>query len=378
MSSKNVNRQSELPKFISLLRYAPKRSHHSWKDWSPELVRSASDLPQYLVLGSIDPSIFHLSPEGWFARWQGTEDDTHFDVTYKASEKRWEVQQTWRGIDGGLSRYPAKIPLDKLIAQTLYMQFPSLWDRAAKSRLEKDYQLTLIEQPENGYNLFGLPDGAFRTIFFPVSVRNLRPVQEWIRSIINESPLTYPISIEAKLIFQVINYLEGKAPEWTSQEGTVFLNSIEETGLAPQAFPVREVAKDGSAAWTLRRDIYFLCISLPFAGLTDFLSRMSSENGPVRTTSDPIFRFELCPVIIPAGFEIHAESLALWDRDRTTRSFLQFTRPGEEKSVRTVEDVVETEKATDELLAKVEEISGDIVKSVSQVFEKVTQGGSSS
>ena len=63
---------------------------------------------------------------------------------------------------------------------------------------------------------------------------------------------------------------------------------------------------------------------------------------------------------------------------RTTRSFLQFTRPGEEKSVRTVEDVVETEKTTDELLAEVEEISGDIVKSVSQVFKKVTKGGSSS
>ena len=64
---------------------------------------------------------------------------------------------------------------------------------------------------------------------------------------------------------------------------------------------------------------------------------------------------------------------------RTTRSFLQFARQGgEEKSVQTVEDVIETEKAADELLAKVEEISGDIVQNVNQVFKKVTQGGSSS
>ena len=62
---------------------------------------------------------------------------------------------------------------------------------------------------------------------------------------------------------------------------------------------------------------------------------------------------------------------------RTTRSFLQFTRQ-EKKSVQTVEDVIETEKAADELLAKVEEISGDIVQNVNQVFKKVTQGGSSS
>ena len=62
---------------------------------------------------------------------------------------------------------------------------------------------------------------------------------------------------------------------------------------------------------------------------------------------------------------------------RTTRSFLEFTRQ-EKKNVQTVEDVIETEKAADELLAKVEEISGDIVQNVNQVFKKVTQGGSSS
>ena len=49
---------------------------------------------------------------------------------------------------------------------------------------------------------------------------------------------------------------------------------------------------------------------------------------------------------------------------------------GEEKSVRRVEYVIETEKATDKLLAKVEEISGGIVRCVNQVFKKVTQGGS--
>ncbi len=377
MNGANMNRQAELPRVVPLFRYAPKRSHHTWKNWSPELVQSISDLPQYLVLGGIDPSKFQLSAEGWFARWQGNEDDTYFDVTYKAKGKRWEIQQTWCGVDGGLSRYPAHIPLDKLIAQTLYTRFPSSWDSAAKTRLEKDYQITLIEQPESGYNLFGLPDGAFRTIVFPISVRNLRPVREWIQIIINESQLTYPISVEAKLILQVINYMEGKAPDWTSQAGVAFLNSIEEAGLAPYAFPVRDVAKDGSAAWTLRRDVYFVCISLPFAGLVDFLSRISSENGPVRATSDPSFRFELCPIIFPAGFEIQIENLAIWDKGRTTRSFLRFAREEKEKSVRTVEDVIESDIAADELLAKAEEISGDVVKGIDQIFKQITQGESS-
>jgi hypothetical protein len=213
-------------------------------------------------------------------------------------------------------------------------------------------------------------------IVFPISVRNIRPLRNWIQSIIDDSPLTYPISVEAKLNFQAVNYLEGKAPEWTSEDGVVFLQSLEETGLAPQGFPSREVAIDGSAAWTLRRDVYLVCICLPFAGLTDFLSRITSENGPVRTTSDPSIRFELQPVILPAGFEIQTESLAIWDADRTTRSFLQFVRPGEKQSVRTVADVIEAEKITDEILAHVEEISGDIVVKVNQIFKQVIQGES--
>ena len=123
MSSAQVNRQSELPEVLPLIRYAPKRSNHSWNNWRPENVQSISDLPQYLVLGAIDPSKFQLSADGWFARWQGSEDDTYFQVTYKAKEKRWEVQQTWCGIDGGLSCYPAHIPLDKLIAQAYICSF---------------------------------------------------------------------------------------------------------------------------------------------------------------------------------------------------------------------------------------------------------------
>jgi len=43
--------------------------------------------------------------------------------------------------------------------------------------------------------------------------------------------------------------------------------------------------------------------------------------------------------------------------------------------VRTVEDVIESEIAADELLAKAEEISGDIVKSIGQIFKQVNQGG---
>ena len=377
MTRSLLGRQAELPRSVPLFRYAPDRVRFSWQGWDPALVRSAEDLPQYLILGDLDPSTFQLSAGGWSARWQGTEDDTHLDVTYKAQAGRWEVRQTWCGLDGGFSTYPARMPLDKLIGQTLYMQFPRNWDREAKSQLETAYQITVVEQPDNAYTFCGIPDGAFRTIVFPMAVRNLRPVRQWIQDIIDKSPLAYPITVEAKLVFQALNYLEGKAPEWTSQEAVAFNQSVVETGLVPQGFPVREEASDGSAAWTLRRDIYFLFIGLPFAGLTDFLSRMASATGPIRTSADPDFRFELRPIVIPAAFEVQTDSVALWDTARTTRSFLKFAPPGETNNIPTVEDVVKAERSAPATLAKVESISADIAAAIEQIFQQATGGSKS-
>jgi len=369
-----LGHQSELPRSLPLFRYAPDRVRFSWRDWDPALVRSGEDLPQYLVLGNLDPSTFQQTAGGWSARWQGTEDDTHFYVAYKSDAGRWEIRQIWFGLDGGFSVYPIRMPLEKVIAQDLYMQFPRNWDRAAKSKLESEYQITVVEQSENAYTFCGIPDGTFRTIAFPVAVRNLRSVRQWIQGIVEKSLLTYPITVDAKLVFQALNYLEGKAPDWTTQEAVVFNQSVIETGLAPYDFPVREVANDGSAAWTLRRETYFLFIELPFAGLTDFLGRMVTVNGPIRAASDPDLRFELRPVVFPTAFETQTESVALWDQPRTTRSFLQFARPGEAKTVPTVEQVIEAERNAQATLAKVEAISGDVVAAIEQIFQRVTKG----
>ena len=377
MNHSLLDRQSELPRSVPLFRYAPDRVRFPWRDWDPTLVRSVADLPPYLILGDLDPSTFEQSARGWSARWQGTEYDTHFEVAYKADTSCWEIRQIWCGLDGGFSIFPARMSLDKVIAQALYTQFPRNWDGAAKSQLESAYQVTVVEQPENAITFCGIPDGAFRTITFPIAVRNLRPVRQWIQDLVEESPLAYPITVDAKLVFQALNYMEGKAPEWTAQEAVAFNQSVVETGLAPQGFPVREVANDGSAAWTLRREIYFLFIGLPFAGLTDFLGRMASANGPIRTLADPDFRFELRPLVIPAAFETQAESLALWDKARTTRSFLRFASPGQDKTTPTVEQVIDADRTAAATLAQIESISGDVVTAIEQIFQRVTKGGAS-
>ena len=73
------------------------------------------------------------------------------------------------------------------------------------------------------FNLCGVPDGPFRSLVFPMSVHNLRHAREWLQSLIAERPFPYPVAAKAMLISQSINYVEGKAPEWTRDEGQVIL-----------------------------------------------------------------------------------------------------------------------------------------------------------
>ena len=165
--------QNKLPRIIGIHRHVPNRLHVSWDTFSPSAVRSAKDLPPYLILGELDHESFTVTSDGWSATWQGTEEETQFKLKYSRAESRYDIHQTWDGINGGFSICPEKIGLKKFILQALYFQFPNQWDSQAKKRLEAKYQITYCEQPENLASFCGMPDGAFRTIAFPVGVRNI-------------------------------------------------------------------------------------------------------------------------------------------------------------------------------------------------------------
>ena len=372
-ASPAFQRQSGLPHSIPLFRYAPMRGAFSWRAWNPAAVRFAADLPSYLILGDLDRSTFERSASGWSARWQGTEDDTHFDVAYCATTEHYEVRQTWRGVDGGFAFYQARVPLDKVIGQGLNLEFPREWDVAAKAHIESGYQVSVVDEKRGDRSIFGIPDGAFRTIVFPLAVRNLRPALASIRERIEASPLAYPLTVEAKLVDQVVNYVEGKEPQWIAQQAMAFGQSVTDTGLAPLGFPARETVGDGTTAWTLRRKAYALFIRLPFAGLTDYLARVVDAQGPIRATSDPGLRFELRPLIVPATFEMQAASIALIDDARTTRSCMHFEPGDMDQAVADLARFIDGGQNDFAALTEVEAISADVVAEVDRLYRKATE-----
>jgi len=373
MAPNLVDLQSSLPRSISLLRYAPHRPSFDWQNFDPSKVTSADDLPPYLIMGELDQSSFQKSPKGWEAIWRGYEQETDFTVCYAKDSSQWQISQRWKGNDGGAAYYSTRTPLSKVIGQALYLTFPKNWDAEAKQGFESDYQMTWVEQPEGSYSFCGIPDGSLRTIMFPVSVSDLESFQNWVQKSVKNNPPNYPVLVSAKLIFQAVNYHEGHAPDWTRDEGFVFHQSLSETGLMPMGFPVRETSKDGSAAWTLRRESYFILIGVPFVAVDDFLKRLVGENSPVRNSSHPHLRFERQPLIIPAGFEYQTQSASFWDRDRTTRIFLQFSKPDEEVDIPDEINLIANEHRTLEYLRQAQSISQTVIETIDGLIKAASK-----
>jgi len=340
MTERLIKDQLQLPPFFNLFRYTPERPAFSFEGWDPAKVRTAKDLPPYSILGALDEDTVQITSEGWSATWQGTENDTQFRIKYLAEGKRYNMDQKWCGVDGGFSTYPSKIPLGKLIGQALYMRFP--WDREAKKYFEQKYQITYVKQPEGTPSFFGIPDGAFRTVAFPVSTKNIESIQDMLKTMTRQSRLSYPSNADAKLLFQSLCYLEGKAPDGSRNAQVLFDNSIAETGLIPQGFPVMETSDDGSSCWSLCRDVYVLFVTVPFAGLTDFLERMarSIEKSPIRQRDSAPIPVQMQPIIVPPMLEHTCQHILLWDKELTTRCFWHFSEPGEKHPTLSTNDLI--------------------------------------
>ncbi len=372
MSNSLLTLQGQLPRLIPLVLKVPQRRPNDWTNWKPEDVKSSEDLPEYLMLGLLDEDTVDINVDGWFARWQGLELDTYFDVKFKRDAHRYEMKQVWCGVEGGFSFLPAQIPFQEVILQavmSMYMKFPNGWDELAKSDLESRYQLKYMPQPTYYANMAGVPDGAFKSIVIPAAVRNLRPVKAWLESVTEEEEFSYPVSAEAKLLFQAINYVEGKAPDWTASPAALFDHSLRETGLVPHGFPVRESDKD-STAWTLRRDVYVLHIFVPFAGLNDLLEKLTTKTGPIQDVGEDSLPIEISPVVLPAGFEFQSKKISYWNSDGSIRSTLVFKREDGTDMVDSVEEISTAWNESGSRLRQAEETSGKVIEAIDSVMRR--------
>lgn len=370
-----IPQQAEVPRSIHLLRYLPRRRDFDWRGLDAAAVRSADDLPPYLVLGPLDTASFRLSDEGWSARWQGTEADTWFELRHDAARQQWVARDQWRGLDGCVSHFNTRIPLPVMIGQGMYGRSAGNWDSAVKSLLEATYQLKVVEPQENAPGFCGIPDGPLRTIAFPMAVCALRGFRDRLQACLLEWQVPYPVVADASLSYQGVCVHEGEATGWTegTQPAEAFLRSVRETGLQASGHPRREQAPGKPTTWTQSRELYMVFLSLPFAGLTDLLQRLASSDGPIRRVLDPALRFEWRPLVLLAGYEHLAADIAYGDEPRTTLVYLRFQPIAEWGKGAALEKVVDGMRHAEADLARAEAISAEVVAQVERAAGKPTR-----
>jgi hypothetical protein len=355
---------AELPRVLPLGGHTPADREFNWCGWRPAEVVRPTDLPPYLIFGRLDPASFALSARGWSARWQGREADSFLEVAFEPAPGGWTIRQQWCGLDGGCASFAADRPFPMSLLQGLLARFPDLWEDHLKECLERRYAIPLIGHECGAAPICGVPDGAFYTLVIPVAANRLRFVRHWLRGLLNAEAPDYPVTAEARLVSQVINHVEGRAPEWTQDARVSFLRSVRDAGLPPDHLPVREAGGDGTAAWTSRRHLYCVFITAPFAGLLDLVGLLTAEPPVSWDALAGDTPLELRPVAIPAGLDCATTRISLWDGKLTTRLILSLDAPQSDPGPRLLADPGHA--ADDGLvdLARVDAISGRLLRRI--------------
>jgi len=311
MNSSPTPSPAALPPVIPLVRYVPTRRAFDLRSFDPASVRTTADLPPYLVLGPLEESSFMIGAEGWSAVYRGVEDGTQLQLAYRLPHGLYSLHQTWHGIEGGMAGGEGRLSLDRVVAQFLYRQFPAAWEKAASATLNAAHHVHCVAPPAHLPSFCGFPDGALRTVAFPVAVSALRSVRSRLADLAALMP-DYPLAAEARLVTQVLHFDERMTAAWRTVAKSMLERSTAQTGIAPLGPLECAMAPNGLATRALRRGVYLVCVTVPFAGLADLLAKLSGPNSPIRGAADPVPADELRPLVLPAGLVQLGGTIDVW------------------------------------------------------------------
>jgi hypothetical protein len=301
--------------------------YFSFRGFNPKSVRSVFDLPPYLVMGWLESDSFQLTNGSWSATWRGRHGGSWLKMEYDKYRAEYVVSQSWHGVDGGVATYRHHVPLATVISQALNYSFPKSWDLRAKEEFEGRYALEYFPRQSQAPDFFGLPGGFFSTIAVPVHVNQITRFVEDLSNLFGIDKFIAPVSVEMHRVRQVVNYIEGKAAVDKLGVTNLFIPSYFETGLLPDTQPVYEEAANDSAAWTLRRNVYVVCIEVSFALLDLVLEELQKHTElltALHSSAAAAKDFAMRPFVMQAGVDAVGGQISFWDRDKTTRVLWDF------------------------------------------------------
>jgi hypothetical protein len=187
------------------------------------------------------------------------------------------------------------------------------WLRILKKYLEERYPVTVAEIARDVPATCFLPDGWLLTLMIPVPLDRLGDVMQFHLDLPDDPLLGASQSGVITLHRQIVNYVEGRSPDGCGDALALISRHLRSCNTPLSAFPVREVAADGSAAWTVRRLAYqYRCTSF----LRDVPRVMEKLHAAELLSPGP----DMWSAVAPAELVATTEHASWWSARRECRS----------------------------------------------------------
>jgi len=352
---------------IALVNHEPKYGKKfDWASFDPHKVQSPLDLPEYLCLGFQNTNAFVKSEDGWGSVWQNDQQGAKLLLNFNKKTGKYSATQSWQGIEGSSIQCDQTESLPGAISQLYAEGFPASWSEKAASYFSGKYQVSWIKTPNDMTQFFGLPDGIFFNISFPVMIKNIRYAREIFQDVVKREPVPYGFFVTATMIDQKISYKYGVAPDWTEDPAQVITQSLGETGLVPMSIPEEKDEKNGRYM-QFDRSVVMLNVSLPFIYLDDMLDRLSDTPMPVYKTNETLHRRDTLPIILPTSIFEMRQNVLLEDVGQGITVEFRFfpVEPLDQMLQRNADEEIDTlEKVSDQIIDQlISESKGFLSKS---------------
>lgn len=268
-------------------------------------VKAVGDLPSRLIFGDIVFDSFMRSAEGWSVRYADTFGN---GLDLSVTGNRFEAKPRFLGSEG-LSVGPAN---HRQAFGELLNLSADQWNRALKASLEARYPVQVAPGDHEQPHAMFIPDGWMKSILVPVSSDRLGDLLNWYNALATDSRLGASISGAVHLVFNAVNYLEGKCPTGWDDPAQLLVRTLITCNTPIEQQVVREEANDGSAAWTSRRSAYLFRLT---AFLRDIPHLVDSLSNAGFISDEP----DLCTAIAPAEMVMACNELRWWSPGKECR-----------------------------------------------------------
>jgi hypothetical protein len=204
------------------------------------------------------------------------------------------------------------------------MWFPNDWDEGAKQAIEAGFNAQYIAQQKESLNMTGFPDGARRTLIFPLPSYRLNELTGLLDAIDSDKTIAAVVSVAAVMTQNSVDYIQGRCEDVPNTPEALARHSRKKVGLPCHGLPEVSTVEDFQKVLTINRWIYLVHVGCTFRDLLRVVSHCQDQGmiGMADLNSTPSeypHGMEWTAFVLPGSFECMDLRPQHIDQSRTRR-----------------------------------------------------------